>query len=106
MKTSEVLHRVRLHLRDGEEHQMAHQRYICYALDYLYYTAGVIGDRDRYQTKKLIEAQLGNYYTLEHWLQESYGIRIKGTKTYRKKIMATRKAWLTHLIEHYSHKGD
>jgi hypothetical protein len=33
-------------------------------------------------------------------------VRFKFTPAYNKKIMTTRKAWLDHLIEFYSTKGD
>ena len=104
MKTSEVLRRVRLHLCDGE-YTNTHQRYICNALHYLY-LIGAIGDRDRTRCKRYIRAHLDGCATLEHWLDIHHGVRFKFTPAYNKKIMTTRKAWLDHLIEHYSTKGD
>jgi hypothetical protein len=44
--------------------------------------------------------------SLEEWLYAHHGIRCTNTAHYKRKIMATRKAWLTHLIEHYENKGD
>lgn len=104
LKTSEVFRRVRLHLRDGGAMQ-SHQRYICYALDELY-LRGVIGDLDRTRCKRYIRIHLDGKGSLEHWLHDNHGITGMGYQWYNKKIMATRKAWLTHLIEHYEAKGD
>lgn len=106
MKTSEVLRRVRIHLSDGTDNPLSHRIYICYALNYLYFHAGAIGDRDRQRVTKIIEAALHPACTLEHWLLINHDIPLKRTKPYRRKIMATRKAWLDHLIEHYEAKGD
>lgn len=105
MKTSEVLRRVRLHLGSGGT-MPAHKRYVCFALRWLYQKAKVISDSDRARVQKLIYWHLDRCNTLEHWLQENHGIGYDFSPSYRRKIMATRKAWLTHLIEHYSHKGD
>lgn len=104
MKTSEVFRRVRLHLSDTDT-GMAHQRYICYALNALYFR-GMIGDRDRTRCKRLIRVHLEGKETLEHWLYDNHGIRMEYKTRYFRKIMTTRKAWLTHLIEHYEAKGD
>jgi hypothetical protein len=106
MKTSEVLRRVRLHLSDGEKHVPMHRKYICYALNYLYFDVAAIPDAARWHAKKLIGLQLAPYQTLEEWLNEVHGIPLKKLAASRSKIMATRKAWLTHLIEHYEAKGD
>jgi hypothetical protein len=105
MKTSEVLRRVREHLGD-EGWMWAHERYTCYALDFLYFKARVIGDKDRTRVKRLVRQHLGDAPSLEIWLVDNHGVKFTNTHAYIKKIMATRKAWLTHLIEHYSHKGD
>jgi hypothetical protein len=104
MKTSEVFRRVRLHLRDGG-YMMSHERYICYAVHALYFMSS-IGDRDRTKAKRLIRLHLNGAASLEEWLYAHHGIRCTNTAHYKRKIMATRKAWLTHLIEHYSNKGD
>ena len=106
MRTSEVLRRVHTHLRGGEQFIMSHRRSICFAADYLYYEAKVIGDRDRTRVKKIITAMLLPALSLEDWLLLNHGIQYKRTKAYQKKIMATRKAWLDHLINHYEAKGD
>ena len=105
MKTSEVLRRVREHLRDGG-HMYWHERYICHTLEWLYYDAKTIGDRDRTRVKKLIRNHLDGARSLEHWLDLNHCIEITNTPRYKKRIMATRKAWLDHLIEHYKAKGD
>ena len=42
MKTSEVLRRVREHLRDGG-YMRSHERYICYAIEALYFIDKTIG---------------------------------------------------------------
>jgi len=104
MKTSEVLRRVRKHLVDDDS-GMVHHRYICYALSELY-LRGYIGDRDRTRVKRLIHNLLSGAQTLEEWLVAYHGIPYENTREYKIKIMATRKAWLDHLIEHYSTKGD
>lgn len=104
MKTSKVFSIVRDYLRDGG-HMMSHERYICYAVNALY-LRGDIGDRDRTKAKRLIRGHLGDCGSLEHWLYDNYGIRPTRTPAYNKKIMATRKAWLTHLINHYEAQGD
>ena len=106
MKTSEVLRRVRTHLYYGRDYSVAHKHFICEALNYLYYAAGVIGDRDRTRVKKIITAMLLPHKTLEEWLEVNHNIACTHTLDYRQKIMATRKAWLDHLIEFYSTKGD
>lgn len=106
MKTSEVLRRVREHLYYGRNYSVAHQHFICEAINYLYYEAKVIGDRDRTRVKKLIAAMLLPQRTLEEWLVVNHGIACTYTLDYRQKIMTTRKAWLDHLIEHYEAKGD
>jgi len=106
MKTSEVLQRVWVHLGDGKQPMVAHRRFICIALEYLYYTVGVIGDRDRTRVKKLIHGHLDGACSLEHWLDIHHGIEVKNSRAYRRKIMVTRHAWLAHLIEHYRSKGD
>jgi len=104
MKTSEVFKRVKIHLCDGH-YTHAHKRYICSALHYLY-LMGAIGDRDRTRCKRLICTHLGDTHSLEHWLMQNHGIRFRHSLEYTKKIMATRKAWLDHLITHYETKGD
>jgi hypothetical protein len=104
MKTSEVLRRVRNHLSD-EGYMHNHERYICFALHRLYLLSS-IGDRDRTRVQSFVRAHLDGCQSLEHWLERHHGKPITNTPAYKKKIMATRKAWLTHLIEHYSHKGD
>ena len=104
MKTSFVLRRVRVHLVDDGS-GMAHHRYICYALSELY-LRGYIGDRDRTRVKRLIRNLLNGAQTLEEWLVANHGIPYESTREYAVKIMATRKAWLDHLIEFYSTKGD
>lgn len=106
MKTSEVFKRVRAHLREYAPNRAFHTRYVCYALDYLYYQAKVIGDRDRLRCKRIVWALLDGAQTMEDWLHKKHGIKMTGTKRYRKKIHATRHAWMTHLIEHYQRKGD
>ena len=105
MKTSEVLRRVRNHLKDGG-YMLMHERYICFAIDHLYFFAKTIGDRDRTRLKRLIRTTLGGQSSLEAWLSEKHDIPITNTTAYNEKIMTTRKAWLTHLIEHYEAKGD
>ena len=106
MKTSEVFKRVRAHLREYSPKTPFHTRYICYALDYLYYQAKVIGDRDRLRCKRIVWALLGDTNTLEDWLHKRHNIKPTYTKRYRKKLHATRHAWMTHLIQHYQSKGD
>ena len=104
MKTSEVLRRVLLHLKD-DGYGMAHHRYSCYAVNELY-QRGVIGDRDRPRVKKKLLAHLNGAETLEEWLYAHHGIQYDDSSAYRRKIMATRKAWLAHLIEFYQRKAD
>lgn len=106
MKTSEVLQRVWVHLGDGKTSMVSHQRFICHALDFLYYKIGVIGDRDRTRVKKIINGHLDGAFSLEHWLDIHHDIEIKNSRAYRRKIMVTRHAWLAHLFEHYQSKGD
>lgn len=105
MKTSEVFRRVRLHLGAGKKDAANHKRYICHALRELY-LRGMIGDRDRTKGQRLIRAHLEDKGSLEHWLWDKHDIQPRYTNVYIRKIMATRKAWLTHLIEHYEAKGD
>ena len=105
MKTSEVFRRVREHLRD-EGHMMHYERYICYALDHLYFKKKTIGDRDRTRCKRIVMDLLAPAHSLECWLDTHHRKEITNTPRYKRKIMATRKAWLTHLIEHYEAKGD
>ena len=106
MKTSEALRRVRGHLGDGVFLGMpSHKRFICYAANEAY-LRGYIGDVDRTKVKKIVCVLLENMQTLEWWLYVRHGIDCVRTPRYNKKIMATRKAWLTHLIEHYEAKGD
>lgn len=106
MKTSEVLRRVRRHLGNGTGFLYIHQRYVCFALAYLYYDAKVIGDRDRTRVKKLIRGHLNGAETLEEWLYANHRIQYVNSPEYTRKIMTTRKAWLEHLIQHYQRKGD
>lgn len=105
MKTSEVFRQVREHLRD-EGYMYTHERYICYAIGYLYFRAKTIGDRDRTRCQKIVRDLLGDSKSLEAWLWTEHGIVNRMTPAYNKKIMATRKAWLTHLISFYEKKGD
>lgn len=105
MKTSEALRRVREHLGDGEPDMPSHKRFICYATNEAY-LRGYIGDKDRTKVKKLIRTLLGEHRTLEMWLEERGVVDMVYSTRYCKKIMTTRKAWLTHLIEHYESKGD
>lgn len=105
MKTSEVLRIVRTHLGEGSYGMPSHKRYICYALNALY-GRGMIGDIDRTRVKRFIRVHLDGCSTLEHWLQAKHNIPYEYKTRYTRKIMATRKAWLTHLIEHYEAKGD
>lgn len=104
MKTSEVLRHVRDHLQDGG-YMLSHEHYGCFAADFLY-RVGRIGDRDRTKVKKVLRTHLDGCPSLEAWLYKNHNKNINNTPAYLRKIMATRKAWLTHLIEHYSHKGD
>ena len=105
MKTSEALRRVRGHLGDGG-FMYHHERYTCHAIDWAYY-ARLIGDRDRTRLKRLIKVHLGeDIPSLEYWLYRNHQKDITNTPAYLRRIMATRKAWLTHLIEHYEAKGD
>ena len=106
MKTSEVLRRVHNHLSYARDYAVAHKHFICEALNYLYFEVAVIGDRDRTRVKKIITSLLLPQYTLEDWLEINHNIACTHTLDYRQKIMATRKAWLDHLIEFYSTKGD
>ena len=106
MKTSEILRRVRTHLGDDEIGMTMSRRYCCFAVDYLYYNTRVIRDKDRTRIKKLLLTHLEGKRTLEQWLHDNHDIQYKGTPRYIRKIMATRKAWLTHLIEHYEAKGE
>lgn len=106
MKTSEVFRRVRLHLSNAWTPELpAHKRYICMALHELY-LRGAIGDRDRTKGRRLIRAHLGGKYSLEHWLWCKHDISVGYNKLDVRKSIVTRKAWLTHLIEHYESKGD
>lgn len=105
MKTSEVFRRVRGYLRD-EGHMLSRERYICYAIDALYFVEQEIGDRDRTRCKRIVMGLLAPANSLEHWLEDNHRKGITNTPAYKRKIMATRKAWLTHLIEHYEAKGD
>jgi len=105
MKTSIVLRRAKDHLRDGG-HMMTSERYVCYAIDWCYFIGKNIGDRDRTRVKKLMWAHLGGAPSLEVWLQIHHRKEITNTPRYKLKIMATRKAWLDHLIEYYEAKGD
>lgn len=104
MKTSEVFRKVKAHLLN-EGYMMSHERYICYALNELYMRAK-IGDLDRTRCKRFIRAHLDNCASLEAWLCEKHDIPVTNTPRYKKRIMATRKAWLDHLITHYETKGD
>ena len=104
MKTSEALAHVRDHLRDGG-YMVAHERWGCYAAEFLY-KRGDIGDRDRTRVKRVLRKHLDVRPSLESWLEYKHGIAITNTYAYTSKIMTTRKAWLTHLIEHYESKGD
>jgi hypothetical protein len=105
MKTSEVFRQVHDHLLD-EGYMYTHERYICYAIEFLYYKAKTIGDRDRTRCKKIIYNLLGDSGSLEAWLYDNHKIQNTLTPRYIKKVMVTRKAWLTHLINHYQSKGD
>ena len=106
MKTSEIFRRVRTHLSDTLKPKTpAHKRYICYALNELY-LRGMIGDVDRTRGKKLVHLYLDGSATIEMWLWKYHDIPFATSPRYKRKIMATRKAWLTHLIEHYEAKGD
>ena len=104
MKTSEVFRKVKAHLRD-EGHMHNHERYICFALHRLYLLHS-IGDRDRTRVQRLVRAHLDGCQSLEHWLEVYHRKEITNTPRYKKRIMATRKAWLDHLITHYETKGD
>lgn len=106
MKTSQVLQRVWVHLGDGRQDMAAHRRFICHAIQYLYYVVAVIGDGDRTRTLKLIRSHLDGAASLEHWLAVHHDIEISYKRPYIRKIMTTRKAWLEHLIQHYQSKGD
>lgn len=106
MKTSEVFTRVRAHLREYAPENSVHTRYLCYAIEYLYYDVKVIGDRDRTRCLRIVGALLGDAHTLEDWLHRQHNIKPTYTKRYRKKLHVTRCAWLTHLIQHYQSKGD
>ena len=105
MKTSIVLRKVKDHLRD-EGFMVFHERYICYAIGWLYYVDASIGDRDRTRVKKLVLTHLEGSPSLERWLERHHGIEMTNTTDYKRKVMATRKAWLDHLIQHYEAKGD
>jgi len=105
MKTSEVFRKVKELLRD-EGYMQHHERYICYAIGELYYKRKAIGDRDRTRCKRIITDLLAPAHSLEHWLDLHYRKEITNTPRYKKLIMATRKAWLDHLITHYEARGD
>ena len=104
MKTSEALRRVREHLKDGG-YMIVHERYGCYAAEHLY-LRGKIGDRDRTKVKKVLRKHLEGFSSLESWLEYNHGVPFNYTPARLKKVMTTRKAWLDHLIEFYSTKGD
>ena len=105
MKTSTVLGLVKAHLRDGG-YMQSHERYVCYALEWLYYHAKTIGDVDRTRVKRMVRHHLEGSRPLEQWLDLNHCIMTTNTPSYKKRIMATRKAWLDHLIEHYRKQGD
>ena len=106
MKTSEVFRRLRNHLRPYDPINPTHTRYLCHAIQYLYYEAKVIGDRDRTRCIKIVDGLLAPYHTLEDWLNKTHGVKLTYTNKFRQRMHITRKAWLTHLIEHYEAKGD
>ena len=106
MKTSEVLRRVRKHLKYSAKYAVLHRHFICEAINYLYYEAKVIGDQDRTRVKRIVVSMLRPQWSLEDWLDVHHNIKVTNTPEYLRKLMATRKAWLTHLIEFYSSKGD
>lgn len=106
MKTSEVFSRVRNHLRPYQLANPIHTRYLCYAIEYLYYESRVIGDRDRTRVKKIVNDLLAPQHTLEDWLNKTHGVKLTYTKNFRQRMHITRMAWLAHLIQHYEAKGD
>lgn len=106
MKTSEVFKRVRAHLREYAPQNPTHTRYLCYAIEYLYYHTKVIGDRDRTRCLRIVNDLLGTSHTLEDWLNKNHGVKLTYTKNFRQRMHITRKAWLTHIIQHYQSKGD
>lgn len=105
MKTSEVFRRVKAHLLD-EGFMYPHERYICYTIEHLYYQKKTIGDRDRTRCKRIIMELLAPARSFEQWLDMHHRKDITNTTRYKKRIMATRKAWLDHLITHYETQGD
>ena len=105
MKTSEVFRKVKDHLLD-EGYMQHHERYICYAITELYFKKKTIRDKDRVRCKRIVMELLAPASSLEHWLDMHHRKEITNTPRYKRKIQATRKAWLDHLIQHYEEKGD
>jgi len=92
MKTSEALKLTLAHLWDGGYNYRG-EGYICLAA----VEAGVGS-----VVKPIIAKLLGRHATFTAWLLK------RGINPWRnsRKLQATRKAWLQHLIKHYKSIGD
>lgn len=104
MKTSEVFALVKENLWDGTGECAAHNRYIYYQLEELC-RMHEISTNDRNRCKRIVSKLLGINGLLESWLFYKHDIQIKYTTAYYRKVQATRRAWLDHLIEHYRSQG-
>lgn len=95
MKTSEALELTLAKLWNGRgPYRPTKREYICFAAD----AAGVLDI-----VGPIVMVLLGGATTLGEWLTDR-GIR--GCCYSHKKLQATRKAWLLHLIAHYKSIGD
>ena len=105
MKTSEVFALVKENLWNGTREWVAGNRYICHQLDALC-RMHEISRSDRNRCKRIVSKLLGIDGSLESWLFYVHDIRVLNTAACHRKIQATRRAWLDHLIEHYKAKGQ
>lgn len=97
MKTSAALRKTLRYLSDGVTYEEGKSVRICYAADRA-------GNKVQERVVPIITCLLGRHVYFEDWLKAK-GIKCYGPANTRK-LQATRKAWLLHLIAEYEAKGD
>lgn len=103
MRTSEAFAVVKA--RMATDRGSVGEFYVCHAIKF---TRGKLDYDAETRLLRIIEDLLEGEYTLETWLKRRH-LKTKRsfhTEPDRARMLATRHAWLDHLIEHYKSIGD
>ena len=116
MKTSHILKLAKTYLAKNSNQVNLnfniYERYICYAVMEVQ-CKRLITENECRAVHDVIRARLGNYVTLEEWLEDVHGIKQtmwwdsdSACRIYEDKIQKTRHAWINSMIEEFEAKGD